>query len=96
MVPGANSYLAWTPLPEHRGRIDWISLAYKISNTDNWQRVEDRPGAFPCPTGPEYAHHIKPGDYCYDLSGLQKDVQYTADVSCLFTKVLILFEWSII
>lgn len=79
--PTAKSYLVWTPLAEHRGRIDRIRLSYKISNTEHWQRIEDRPEAFPCPEGPEYVQHIKPGDYCYDLSGLQYDIQYTGDVS---------------
>lgn len=77
----AKSYLVWTPLAEHRNQIDRIRLSYKISTTEHWEVIEDRPTSFGCPSEPEYSQHIKPGDFCYDLSGLQYDIQYTGDVS---------------
>ncbi|KRY42983.1 Phosphatidylinositol phosphatase PTPRQ, partial [Trichinella spiralis] len=71
-----RSFLAWTPLPEHRDQVRRFKLSYKLSTSDQWQKFEDFPEEFECPPG--IADEL---NYCYDLSSLQFGVQYTADIA---------------
>uniref|UniRef100_A0A914W0E7 Fibronectin type-III domain-containing protein n=1 Tax=Plectus sambesii TaxID=2011161 RepID=A0A914W0E7_9BILA len=70
-----KSYLAWTPLPEHRGRILKFKLSYKVSVSEQWIRMEEGPERFRCPES-----IADPGDYCFDLKDLEYGTQYTSDL----------------
>ena len=71
-----KSFLVWTPLPQHNGRIRRFKLSYKVSAEDgSWTRIEDTPSRFQCPAGIG-----NPGDFCYDLNDLQYGTQYTSDL----------------
>uniref|UniRef100_A0A915K244 Fibronectin type-III domain-containing protein n=1 Tax=Romanomermis culicivorax TaxID=13658 RepID=A0A915K244_ROMCU len=79
-----KSFLGWTPLPEHKNRVSKFRLTYKISVGDRWETVEEPSSRFPCPPG------FTSRDFCYDLSSLQSNVQYTSDITYQLTNG----DWS--
>ncbi|CAJ0941669.1 unnamed protein product, partial [Mesorhabditis belari] len=71
-----NSYLVWTPLPQHQGLVHMFKLAYKEDSSLRWSRVVTRPEDFRCPTGV-----ADPEDYCQRLDNFVFRINYQATVS---------------
>uniref|UniRef100_A0A7E4VM27 Fibronectin type III domain protein n=1 Tax=Panagrellus redivivus TaxID=6233 RepID=A0A7E4VM27_PANRE len=71
----SKSYLVFTPLAEHQGRVSSVKVTYQLGTSKESKTIEHGPSFFECPKEAATAR-----DLCFDLSDLKFGRQYTTDV----------------
>uniref|UniRef100_A0A914HBE2 Fibronectin type-III domain-containing protein n=1 Tax=Globodera rostochiensis TaxID=31243 RepID=A0A914HBE2_GLORO len=80
-----QSFLVWTPLPEHRANIARFKVSYKptASSSAQWTALIRSPAELKCPPGlssSNTAEAAAAADFCMNLNGLDFGRQYEAEV----------------